>query len=115
MTVINLSAERLRRERFVIALAGAIHETVFADPEDPAPLAFDIAELAGELRRLPAAEIEHDYRAVLAWIAAGAGSLPDPHSHGLVDHHAEALAWANRVISATRSEFGLPALVRGRA
>ncbi len=102
MNVLNLAAERLRRERFIIALAGAIHESL-----DDASPAFDVIELADEIRRLPDHEIEHYYQAVLSWIATAPGGLIGAYSPALDKHHAEALAWARTVIAATGSYCSL--------
>lgn len=105
-SLIDLAAERRRRERFEIALAGLIFEMMHADPEDPTPLQFDIAILADELRLLPASEIDFDYRNALARFANEPDLSIAINGPGLEKHHVEALAWARGVIAATRSDIG---------
>ncbi len=105
-SLIDLAAERRRRERFEIALAGSIFEMMHADPEDPTPLGYDIAILADELRLLPEIELNFDYRTVLARFSNEPDLTLAINAPGLEDHHVEALAWAKGVIAAARSEFG---------
>lgn len=109
--IIDLAEERRRRERFLIALAGSVHELIHADPDDPTPLGYALEMLAREYREvLTDHDIDLDYRAVLAWHRARPGGVCDPTAPDLERFHAGALAWARGIVVVVRESWGVDLL-----
>jgi hypothetical protein len=104
--IVSLNELRRRRECFVIAPAGTVHETLYADPEDPEPVEFALAPLADEIWSLGDAAIMREYRCGVAKWATEPGEFidlkidPEPH-------HAGALKWAHELLERTQTNFGI--------
>src|SRR6266702_2646535 len=118
--IIDLFPMRLAREKFAIALAGTVHETFFVGHDEPLRPRFALEQLAEELLVLSDAEIENDYRAVVAWIVSRQNGLTvvPPGLANRVDvnaHPHEAVDWARNLLEQTQSGFGVRLLGRGQA
>lgn len=111
--VINFTELRQTREKFAIALAGTVYETLYRDVEDPTPIQFDLAELADEISASPPDEIDRDYRNTISWFATAPGeSIVILEDAECLAHHPAALVWARDLLERTQAGFGFRLLGR---
>jgi hypothetical protein len=116
--IIELSAIRLAREKFAIALAGAVHETFFAGFDEPLRPQFGLEALAEELLGLTNDDIEKIYRQATARVVAHQNGLTivPPGFANRVDVkalHREAVDWARALLEQTERNYGVRLLGRG--
>ncbi|MGO9430692.1 hypothetical protein [Rhodoblastus sp.] len=117
--IIDIAEQRLPREKFAIALAGAIHESFHADPDDPTPIQFVLEEIAEEFLGFSEAQIDTEYRENVAWIVGRQrGLLYIPAKFAdqidIAAHHREAIDWARDLLDHTERNFGVRLLGRAR-
>ncbi|HEY8125869.1 MAG TPA: hypothetical protein VIF88_10665 [Methylocystis sp.] len=106
MSIIDLNATRLAREKIMIAVAHDVFQALNSEPEDPTPNQVVLQELADEFRCADAARIDHAYLCGLAWFAAGPGGLIDFQA----DHsasHSDAYEWAKLYLGRISRDFGV--------
>lgn len=114
MTVVSLTHEKFRRERFVIVLADQINQVILnEDPLDPEPLAPFLLSVADELRGAEEDEIESHYRWAVASFTTPPGELV--HFNMEVEpYHAGALTWARGRLAEVENALGIHLMERGR-
>jgi hypothetical protein len=106
--IIDLTAEKRRRERLTIALAGAVYATMYGPPDDPAPTTVDLAALRAEAETWGEASIDDDYRATISLRMKASGALSLPHTFDPETYHHDVLRWASDFLQRTKDNFGFP-------
>jgi hypothetical protein len=108
--VFDFAELRRYREKIVVAVAGAVMATFYADPDEPIVPAFDLMELADELRITSRDWIDTDYRETCLIIAIkhrGLTLIPQKEARQFdpAAHHADAVAWARNLLDRTQPGF----------
>jgi hypothetical protein len=115
MSVVSLTHEKFRRERFVIILAAEVREIVGnEDPLDPEPLAPFLVSMADELRLVDEGELRFRYRSAIEFFATPPGELVR-FSIELEPHHSGALTWACGYLAEVENALGIRLMERGRS
>jgi hypothetical protein len=115
MSVVSLTQEKFRRERFTIILADEVREIVGnEDPLDTEPLAPFLASMADELRLVDEDELRFRYRSAVEFFATPPGELVR-FSIELEPHHSGAMTWARGYLAEVENALGIRLMERGRS